>query len=105
MNLPRKSIVYLCTSVALAGSAGFLASTALSQGAETPKNVTVEVETGPQGPKGDTGPQGPQGPQGPPGSFTCPTGFTKGELTIKGSVKISPSQSNDSVTIYTCIKN
>ena len=130
-----KSAALLTGSLVLAGASGFLASTALSQEPTPPsKTITVEVETGPQGPPGDTGPkgepgdvgptgpastvpgpkgdtgeQGPQGIQGPkgdPGEFSCPTGFTAGELTIKGAVSITPLPAGEpKVTIWTCIKD
>lgn len=129
-----RSAIYLSSSLVLAGASGYLASTALSQEPGIPsKTVTVEVETGPKGdtgatgPKGDVGPpgpkgdkgeqgiqgqqgiQGPQGPKGetgPSGTMSCPTGFTAGELTIKGAVTITPLPAGEpKVTIWTCIKD
>jgi Collagen triple helix repeat (20 copies) len=52
----------------MTAGAGFLAATALSQGApEATQTVTVDVATGPQGPPGETGPAGPPGERGPTG--------------------------------------
>ena len=72
-----KSAALLTGSLVLAGSSGFLASTALSQEPTPPdRTVTVEIEEGPPGPpgpmgatgpKGDKGEQGPQGEEGIPG--------------------------------------
>jgi Collagen triple helix repeat (20 copies) len=73
----------------MVGGAGFLAATALSQGApEATQTVTVDVATGPQGPPGERGPAGPpgetgaQGERGPPGE-TGPKG-EQGERGIQG---------------------
>jgi Collagen triple helix repeat (20 copies) len=79
----------------MVGGAGFLAATALSQGApEATQTVTVDVATGPQGPPGErgppgeTGPPGPQGepgpigPPGPPGATECREGSTLSDLVI-----------------------
>lgn len=126
MNLPSRPLVLMVTGLTLAGTSGFLASTALTAGSSSAvgsRTVTVNVATGPKGdpgpigptgPKGDTGPQGPagsgegppgpQGPPGPPGppgtgggGLACPAGFTAGELVI--------NHPGGQVTIFTCLKD
>jgi hypothetical protein len=78
MRLP-----YLLAAVglALAGAAGFFASTAIGQGAEPARTVTINLATGPQGPPGPAGPAGPAGPPGPAG-LTCPAGYSPGKLVV-----------------------
>jgi hypothetical protein len=66
----------------------------------------IEGEQGIQGPPGAPGEPGVPGPQGEPGSLSCPTGTTKGWVTIQGNVNISPLPADGNrVTIYTCIKD
>jgi len=74
-------VTLLIAALALAGSGGFLAATALGTGAQSKaKTVTINVATGPAGPPGPAGPQGPPGPAG--SSSFCPAGFSPGELII-----------------------
>jgi len=93
--------VLASTSLALAGTSGFLTSQVFAASNQTPtKTVTISVTNGPPGPKGDTGPQGatgPQGPKGDPGSFSCPTGFSEGLLVI--------NHPGGQTTIFTCLKD
>lgn len=78
MRLPSRTTSLLVSGLALAGSSGYLASTAFSgsSAAPTGKTVTVDVGTGVQGPAGPPGPAGPvgepgpTGPQGPAGTGT-----------------------------------
>jgi len=77
----------------MAAGAGFLTSTALGIGSQTPtRTVTVNVATGPTGP---TGPQGPTGPAGPPGAETCPVGYDFGVVVFNSE--------GEHTTIATCV--
>ena len=90
----RRPILILILSLLLAGSSGYLASTAISQEpgpAETTTTITIS-----SGPPGPAGPAGPEGPAGPAGAQTCKPGFVKGELVI--------NHPGGQVTIWTCIK-
>jgi hypothetical protein len=103
----RRSLLLATSALALAGSSGFLASQALSTSSQATRTVTIDIATGPAGPqgplgpagpagpKGDTGEAGPPGPKGDPGSFTCPAGFTEGELVI--------NHPGGHVTLFTCL--
>ena len=91
-------------SLALAGVAGFLATTAFAQGPNEPtRTVTVNVGTGeqgpagPLGPRGEQGPAGPQGPPGPAGDFSCLAGYSPGILVI--------NHPGGQVRVYTCIED
>lgn len=87
----RKPLLLMSTSLILAGSAGFLASQALSSGSSaqaTTTTVTIQ--------NGATGPAGPQGPPGPAGNADCPKGFSQGELVI--------NHPGGQTTIWTCLK-
>ena len=74
-------VAFLVGGLALAATAGFITSTALSQDPGSPeRTVTVNVGTGEQGPAGPPGPQGepgiqgergPVGPAGPSGVLDC----------------------------------
>ena len=111
----------LALALALAGGAGYLASTALSSGQQATRTITINVAhgppgppgpPGPRGPAGDTGPRGPQGdrgpggpkgdkgdpgPPGPPGSLTCPNGFSPADVVI--------NHPGGQDTLYTCVKD
>jgi hypothetical protein len=99
----------IAAALALAGSAGFLASQALSAGAQATRTVTIDVATGPQGdpgppgPKGDTGatgppgPRGEQGPPGPAGGTTCSDGFSIADVVI--------NHPHGQTVIETCVKD
>jgi len=80
-------------ALALAGTAGFLASGAIGQEAPT-RTVTVDVGTGPQGPPG---PAGPKGDPGPAGAFTCLVGYSPGILLI--------NHAGGHVRVYTCLED
>jgi len=84
--------VIIASALALAGSAGFLASQAIGAGTQAPaRTVTINVATGPPGP------QGPQGPPGPPGSAqACPQGFAEGEVVI--------NHPGGQTALWTCLK-
>jgi hypothetical protein len=88
--------------LALAGTAGFMASQATGQ-SEPTRTVTVDVATGPtgppgpEGPPGPRGPTGPEGPPGPPGDFSCLTAYSPGILVI--------NHPGGQVKIYTCIED
>ena len=94
-------------SLALAGAAGYLATSALGASAQEPqRTVTVNVGTGEQGPPGPPGPQGeqgeqgeqgPPGPPGPPGDGECPSDFSHGVLVI--------NHPGGQVRIFTCIED
>ena len=76
----------LAGSLVLAGSACYLAATALGSSliGAPEKTVTIDVATGergPAGPKGDPGPQGPPGPPGP-GGDDCPTGYLPADVVF-----------------------
>jgi hypothetical protein len=115
----NKASVLMVGSLTLAALAGVLGATALSAGQATQPDrapITVDVGTtpgpagpagpaGPKGDKGEPGAAGATGPAGPPGDFTCKTGFTPGELTIKGNVQFTPDTTKTDVTIWTCIKD
>jgi len=105
----------LVVALALAGGAGFLASTALSSGQQATRTITINVAhgppgpqgppgergpAGPAGPKGDVGPAGPKGDTGPPGpagAFTCPSGFSPTDVVV-----IHPG---GKTTLYTCVQD
>jgi hypothetical protein len=99
----RRRIPYLLAAagLALAGTSGYLASTALSAGQQQQvRTVTINVATGPRGPAGAPGPAGPQGergPVGPAGGIVCADGYTAGDLRI--------NHPGGQVTIRTCVKN
>ena len=90
----------LGAALALAGSAGFLATQALGIGAQQPtQTVTVDIPTGtgPAGPAGPAGPPGPKGDPGSPGAESCPTGYTFSAVVFN-----APGGQR---TIATCLKN
>jgi len=106
----RLPYILAVAALTLAGTAGFLAATAVGQEAPT-TTVTIDVATGPPGPAGETGPQGDPGPkgdpgpvgpkgdpgpEGPAGGVTCITGFVPGVVVIN-----HPKGHTD---IYTCIR-
>jgi hypothetical protein len=96
----RRRIPHLLAAagLALAGTSGYLASTALSAGQQQQvRTVTVDVGTGEQGPRGPEGPVGPPGPQGPPGGTACPAGYSIGDVRI--------NHPGGQVTIRTCVKD
>lgn len=100
MKRLNKPIFLLAAAVALAGSAGYLAATAIGLGAQAPTDtVTVNFPTGTgeQGPAGPSGPPGPKGDPGSPGAESCPTGST-----FKAVLFNAPG---GQTTIYTCVKN
>jgi hypothetical protein len=113
-----RSYLALAVALALAGGAGYLASTALGTGQQATRTVTINVAHGPPGPQGDPGPRGPQGDRGPagpkgdtgaqgpkgdkgdpgpPGAFTCPTGFSPADVVI--------NHPGGQTTLYTCVKD
>lgn len=108
--MSKKVIILMISSLALAGSAGFLTATAMSaDSAPAPvKTVTVNIHNGEQGPPGPAGPvgeagpkgekgdKGDPGPQGPSGSVSCPNGFVPGDIVI--------NHPGGQVTMYGCIK-
>jgi hypothetical protein len=64
----NKLTLLLLVALALAGTMGFLAATAVGVGQQDPtRTVTIDVATGPQG---------PPGPPGSPGAESCPDGYT-----------------------------
>lgn len=92
MKLP---VVLVVVALALAGTAGFLASGAIGQQAPT-QTVTIDVATGPKGEPGPAGPQGEQGPPGPAGDFSCIAGYEPGVIVI--------NHPKGQTSIYTCVK-
>jgi hypothetical protein len=78
MKFPSTTTLLLAGSLALAGTSGYLASTALGLAEQQQvETVTIDVATGPRGepgPAGPPGPEGPPGPQGPPGESGGATG-------------------------------
>jgi hypothetical protein len=121
MNIP-KPVVLGTVALTLAGGSGFLTSTALNAGAQTPtRTVTINIPTsgtgvpgpagpvgpagspgpkgdaGPQGPAGPPGPTGPQGPAGPSNGPSCPAGYSEGVLVI--------NHPGGQTSIFTCIKD
>src|SRR5262245_118473 len=85
----RVWLILGAVSLVLAGTAGFMASKALSQGAT--KTVTIDVgkgekgdpgPVGPRGPAGAPGPKGDKGDKGEPGGTTCPDGWTLTNVII-----------------------
>lgn len=108
-----KPALLLTLSLMMVAGAGFLAATALSQGAPEPtRTVTIDVATGPQGPVGPPGERGPAGPRGerglqgepgpigppgPAGDFSCLAGYSPGILTI--------NHPGGQVNIYTCLED
>ncbi len=94
--------ILMASALALAGTAGFLATEALSAGGAGPgSTTTISVATGESGPtglQGVPGERGPTGPQGPPGGAeTCPQGYSHGYLRI--------NHPSGHVTIWTCIQD
>ena len=92
-------LVALAGALALAGSSGFLVSTAIGRSAAATRTVTISVTNGPPGPpgpKGDAGPPGPAGPTGAAG-LACPANYTPGVLVIN-----APS---GHATLWTCLKD
>jgi hypothetical protein len=103
MRMPSTPALLISGSLALAGSAGFLSSVALSQGGGGPaRTVTINVATGvpgPAGPAGPTGPKGdvgPAGPPGPAGAQECPGGYSAGKLVI--------NHPGGQTAIWTCLE-
>jgi len=87
-RLPALLVASACV---LAAGGGFLTSVALGTSTADPVTTTISVATGPQGPPG------PPGPKGEPGSgFSCPQGFSEGELVI--------DHPGGQVAIWTCLK-
>lgn len=123
MTRPSAAVLWMAGGLALAGAAGYGASSALGIGSQAPaQTVTIDVgtgEQGPPGPQGETGPAGPQGeqgergeqgpmgpagPQGPPGTggsggpcTGAPDGFSPGQLVI--------NHPGGQVTLWTCLED
>ena len=89
----KKVYALAAASLALAASAGFLASTAIGQQGEPVRTVTVDVATGPQG---EPGPPGPPGPRGPAG-LACLAGYSPGVLQINAP--------GGQVRVFTCLED
>jgi len=84
--LPQALVV---AALALAGVAGYFATTAFGVGQQAVVTTTVDVGTGARGP---TGPQGPVGPSGQ----QCPAGYEEGVVVV--------NHAGGQLTIFTCVK-
>jgi hypothetical protein len=89
----RLPILLAACALALAGTSGFLASTAIGQGSAPVRTVTVNVGTGA---RGEPGPPGPPGPRGPAG-LACLAGYSPGVLRINAV--------GGHVQVYTCLED
>ena len=78
-------------ALALAASAGFLATVAFSQAPPPSRTVTITLSNG------ATGPSGPRGPTGPSGALECIEGFSPAILQI--------NHPGGHVRIYTCLED
>jgi hypothetical protein len=123
MKIPTSAFLAL-GALSLLASGGFAAAAFTTQSDQATRTVTINVTggaTGPTGPIGPTGPKGAtgpagargpvgatgatgargpigaRGPTGPAGSFTCPTGFSEGDLVI--------NHPGGQVTLFTCLKD
>ena len=81
--------ILVAAALALAGVAGYFATTAFGVGQQAVVTTTVDVGTGARGP---TGPQGPAGPSGQ----QCPTGYEEGVVVV--------NHAGGRLEIFTCVK-
>jgi hypothetical protein len=91
--MSKATLAVIAASLALAGSAGFLTSTAFSGSSQATRTVTINLTNGATGP---AGPKGERGPTGPSGEASCPAGFEPGDLVI--------NHPGGQVTVFTCLK-